>query len=160
MDDDVRGFDEWARATARAAAGGLVQRLQNAGTPAALGGEGQAITTRPGYRSQYVTIASTRYGPISVWLYVVPAGHEYGTSSRAPQLGAGLMYDSDSVLPQDTFAFGGLGPGTPFRWRKLTGGWEGYVFLLEADIQLRPEAASDVLVSAVVRGLRAAKLAS
>jgi hypothetical protein len=156
---DGPSFKSWARTTVQLAGEGLVEALADRAVPAKLGGEGGPRSTGVGYRSQYVTLATSFLGPLALWLYAVPAEHEYGTNPRRPQLGAGLMRDSDTILEQPALAFGRLGVGNPFRWRKLKGDWEGYVLLLDADpLMTDSERAGEQLADAVLRGLGAAGL--
>ena len=151
-------FEAWARSTAQHAAAVVLARLTDAGVPAELGGEGGPKSTARGYRSHYVYLATSRLGRVAVWLYVVPAGHEYGTSPREAQLGGGLMYDSDKPLEKDLLAHGRLGAGNPFRWQTLKGEWQGYVLLLDTDPSLQSKAEGERLARAAFRGLGRAGL--
>ena len=151
-------FEVWARTTLQLAGERLVHNLSDAPVSADFGGEGGPRSTGAGYRSQYVTLAPSSLGPMAVWLYAVPPDHEYGTNPRSPQLGAGLMRDSNTVLEQPALGLGRLGAGNPFRWRKLKADWEGYLLLLDADPLMDPAESSEQLTEAVLRGLRAAGL--
>ena len=153
MPDARSDFEGWARATANAAGDHLIGLLADAGVAAAHGGEGGPKSTGVGYRSQYVTFNSAALGRLAIWLYVVPPGHEYGTSERVAQMAAGLMRDSNTVVAREELAFGGLGQGNPFRWRRLKGGWEGYALILETDGARDVRAAGRELAEAVARGL-------
>jgi hypothetical protein len=158
MDAGADEFEAWARRAVQRASVTVLRHLREVGVAAEAGGEGGPKSTGAGYRSHYVMWVSTKLGPLAVWLYAVPAGHEYGTSTGHAQTAAGLMYHSNRAVEKDVLSYGRLGTGNTFRWRTLKAGWEGYALLREAQPPIDSDAAGDELARAVIQGLGASGL--
>src|SRR5690348_7724236 len=108
------GFDAWAQACVEHTA-----TVVRDGLPAELRPQLEGAARIRWER--YVSFEHRERGRFSLWLYVVPPEHSYGTGMRATQYGAGIVDWSREVVPEEVgrpwFAADGA-----FRWRRIGAG--------------------------------------
>jgi len=94
-----RRLQEWGIAALAAASDALAAALPSVTAPH-VGPPSGDQGTGPVHESRYVHLTSPRLGPLSVWLFVVSAGHVYDPA-EVDQLGAGLMRGTERIVGRE-----------------------------------------------------------
>jgi hypothetical protein len=156
---ELDALEAWGRSVVERAAELILAEIPEAQIPRT-GATGRAITAGRGYVSRYVhfrrpDMADER----AVWLFVVPAGHDYNVDHTQARAGAGLMQNVDTELDPTPLAAGVPKPNA-FSWRRhLDQRYAGYRLFRGVDPDVEsPDAVADELASRVLSGLRRARL--
>jgi hypothetical protein len=153
---DAAAFETWARIAVERAAGLVAAEIPEART----GPPAKGRRVKPGYVSRYVHFRHPEMpADRAVWLYAVPAGHEYDFKPAHDRVAAGLMQDPGTELDRSRFA-AGLNNAFAWSWKThIDDRYEGWRLALRVDPDSdAPDARGDELAEQVLRALRAAGL--
>jgi hypothetical protein len=156
---EPKAFEAWGRAVVERAAELIVAEIPPGQQPE-IAATRRRILGGTAYMSNHVHFRRPDYpAQRSVWLFVVPAGHQYNIGGPQPRAGAGLLQDPDTELDESRFAAGLIRSGA-FTWRRHNNSdYAGYRLVVEVDPDAdATEAVAAELAAAVVHGLRRASL--
>ena len=150
-------FEAWARPIILAAADRVRSEIPADQAPT-VGSEGSARSARRGYIARYVHFRYWAYpANLALWLFAVPAGHEYNVTRSTDNLGIGIKHDASDELDEAAWSLRVNPAG--FRWRShLDQQYAGFRIFLPADVDAESKTVIDILVDRALRATRRARL--
>jgi hypothetical protein len=153
---DADEFERWGRAAVERAAELVAAAISDATT----GPPAKGRRVKSGYVSRYVHFRHPAMpADRAVWLYAVPAGHQYDFKPPHDRVAAGLMQDAGTELDKSRFA-AGLNSAYAWAWKThIDNRYEGWRLAIRVDPDTdAAQARGEELAEQVLRGLRSAGL--